>query len=543
MSDVLSSKEIVASVQCLTVRFRRNQSKQSIQRFRHNIGSAFAFTKNYLFTTHNLLQESDPEFEVDGVWISDPADPLTTLMCKVRVLGSVQELDVAVLECDQVDYAYYDLCRTPTYNPFVIHIAQRGQSLIPEIRRGTAYPRRGPYEGLCCLRPVERCTGAPVFDSRARVMGMLKSGVSFATSDGLMHALKQISMSLDHDKYAEVQRLCSLWEFNKAIVDEERKVGASLPKRLAEGQGGRATKKAKNSTLPGEEHEMSRVHDHGMKDVASPVNDLMLESVEVVHVWPTERPSISDHEPTALQNKHRLDENKPAYPPQSPLACRSPMVIRSEQSLENTVGYTYCNLNQSLLNSSLNNCRDSPGSENNKQYLTNREASVNSRLDNIYSSSSYARGERSLEGENWIWNPNFDFQPALRISPGLHLSNLPRAQRQLLECHNTDFLYNYYPNLGRTPSSWNPPSVHKQRLESGVGDLSRRYGPNPPQQPQQQFLEGGNGGLNRNFPRAPGFGLGLKEAKNQAWFRFMPPLRPLISAPYNGMNGPSLYQQ
>lgn len=266
LDDTPSANNMVASVQCLTVRFRSTQVEQSTQRFCHNIGSAFAFTKNYLFTTHKLLQELDPSFEIDSVWISDPADPLTKLGCKVTVLGSVEELDVAVLECDQIDLPDFDLCHTPSHNPLVIYVAYRGQSLTPEIRRGTAYPIRRPYEGLCCIRPIKRCTGAPVLDSQARVIGMLKNGVSFATSDGLMYALKQIGMSLHGDDHAEIQDLCSLWEFNKAVVEEEHAVAQLLRKRHAEIQGGRAIKKEKKSPPSGEGHEMKRAHDHGMKE-------------------------------------------------------------------------------------------------------------------------------------------------------------------------------------------------------------------------------------------------------------------------------------
>lgn len=352
---------MVASVQCLTVRFRSTQAKQPIQRFRHNIGSAFAFTKNYLFTTHNLLQELDPDFEVDGVWISHPADPLTKLVCKLRVVGSVQELDVAVLKCDEFELANYDLRHKPPQTPLVIYIAQRDQSLIPELRRGTAHSLRGPFEGLCCVRPIERCSGAPVLDSRGRVIGMLKCRVSFATSDGLIHALKQIGMSPDDDEHAEVESLCSLWKPNKAIVEHD--ATTLFRKRHAEEQGGRAIKMAKKLLL-GEEHEVGRAHEHGMNDGTNHVNDLsmltlyahtVLESAETAHAQTTEWPGFS---------QHRLDENKSAY---HLSAYRSPVVIKSERSLENTVGCTHCNVNQSLQNSSfyqpvpLHKCRDSPG--------------------------------------------------------------------------------------------------------------------------------------------------------------------------------------
>lgn len=143
------------------------------------------------------------------MWISDLADSFTKLGCKVRVLGCVEVLDVVVLEFDQIELLDYDLCQTPPYNLLVIYVAHRGQWLTPEIRRGTAYPLCRPYEGLCCIRQMKRCTGVPVLDSHARVVSMLKRGVSFATSDGLMHALKVICMSLDGDDYAEIQDLFS----------------------------------------------------------------------------------------------------------------------------------------------------------------------------------------------------------------------------------------------------------------------------------------------------------------------------------------------
>lgn len=266
LEDTPSANNMIASVLCLTVRFRSTQAGQSTKRVRHNIGSAFAFTRNHLFTTHQLLQELDPGFEIDSVWISDPADPLTKLGCKVTVLGSVEELDVAVLECNQIDMPDYELCHTPPHDPLVIYVAHRGESLTPEIRRGTAYPIRGPYEGFCCIRPIKRCTGAPVLDSQARVIGMLKSGASFATSDGLMHALKQIGMSLHGNDYAEIEELCSLWEFSKAVVEEEHAAAKLLRKRHAEIQGGRRIKKEKVSPPSGEGHDMKRAHEHGTEE-------------------------------------------------------------------------------------------------------------------------------------------------------------------------------------------------------------------------------------------------------------------------------------
>lgn len=485
---------MVASVQCLTVRFRSTQTKQSTQRFRHNIGSAFAFTKNYLFTTHNLLQELDPDFDIDSVWISHPADPLTKLVCKVRIVGSVQELDVAVLECDEFDFPDYDLRPMPPQNPLVIYIAQRSQSLKSELCRGTASPLRGPYEGLCCIRPMERCNGAPVLDSHGKVIGMLKSRVSFATSDGLMHALKQIGMSLDDDEYPEVESLCSLWELNKAIA--EHAVATLIRKRHAEEQGGRATKVAKNSTLSGEEHQMSRAHEQGTNDDTNHVNDssmlnpcaqTVLEFAEAAHAKTTERPHFPQPEPTALQEKHRLDENESVYHSQSaqtPSAYRAPVVIRSEQSLEKTVGYTHYSRNQPLPNLpfyqplSLHKCRDSPVCENNMQFL-NREAHVNSRLGDIYSSSCYNRGERSLDGENWASSRSFDSPPALMIPPGLPPSDAVRVQRQPSASENTSVYCNYYPNVMQTPSGWNPSSVYQQQQQMPLTFTQPMY-PNIP---------------------------------------------------------------
>lgn len=555
LDDTISTNNMVASVQCLTVRFRSIQAEQSTQRFRHNIGSAFAFTKKYLFTTHKLLQELDPGFEIDSVWISDPADPLTKLGCKVTVLGSVEELDVAVLECDQIDLPDYDLCHTPPHNPLVIYVAHRGQSLTPEIRRGTAYPLHRPYEGLCCIRPMKRCTGAPVLDSHARVIGMLKSGVSFATSDGLMHALKQIGMSLHGEDYANIEDLCSLWEFNKAVVEEEHAVAKLLRKRHAELQGGRAIKKAKKSPPAGEGHEMKRAHENGMNEHARPVNyssilnlcaQTVLESVEAVHAKTMGRSDFPQHEPTALLNRHQLDQKKPAYlsqsAPKNP-SFRSPVVIRSEQSLDNASGYTNNNLDQSLLNShfyepwSLNKCRDSQGFENSKQYFSNRGPPGNCRADDIYSSSRYTQGEQSLQGGNWIVHRTFD------SPPGLQSLNVPRVPRQFSASDNTDFLLKFYPNDVQTSPGWSPPSVREQRLESEVGDLPRRYQSNLPAKPQQQPLESRSPGFGRNFPQTPGLTWGLEEARNQARLGVLPPLQPLISASYSGRVIPALKQQ
>lgn len=96
----------------------------------------------------------------------------------------------------------------------------------------------------------------------------------------------------------------------------------------------------------------------------------VLELGETAHAKTTEWPSFPQYGPTAVQNKHRLDENKSAYHSQytqTLSAYRSPVVIKGEQSLENTVGYSHYNVNQPLQNSSfyqpvpLHKCQDSPG--------------------------------------------------------------------------------------------------------------------------------------------------------------------------------------
>lgn len=179
------------------------------------------------------------------------------------------------------------------------------------------------------------------------------------------------------------------------------------------------------------------------------------------------------HVPTATLNKQLLDQNKPAYLFQSAQqfpAYRSPVVIKIEQSLENTSEYRNYNLDQSLLNSPfyqpwlLHKCWDSQGFEKCRQYFTNREPHVNSRADDIHPASCYTQNKQGLEIENWISNRTFD-------SPqGLHSLNVPGVQRQFSPSDNTDFFSTSIRTMCRQPpvETQRLSMISNWRLKSGI---------------------------------------------------------------------------
>jgi len=51
-----------------------------------NAGTAFAFSYKYLFIAFHLVHELNPEFEVEGIYISEPLNPMKFL-CELEVVG------------------------------------------------------------------------------------------------------------------------------------------------------------------------------------------------------------------------------------------------------------------------------------------------------------------------------------------------------------------------------------------------------------------------------------------------------------------------
>jgi hypothetical protein len=161
-----------------------------------DVGTAFAFSYKYLFTAFHVLHEPDPEFEVEGIYISEPLNPMKFLY-ELEVVGMARELDVAVLRCRKVHFFRLRLRCTALQAFSSVYTTQRIESVVARVHRGHAYQGDTLWEGRCDAPSTDGRSGGPVLDSRGLVVGMLKGrkgdidGV-FIISEGLMHALSII---------------------------------------------------------------------------------------------------------------------------------------------------------------------------------------------------------------------------------------------------------------------------------------------------------------------------------------------------------------
>lgn len=192
-SENLSMGKKIAAVQCLTVRSRQRHSGTLTLQFRHNVGTAFAFSRESLFTSNHLIKESDPEFEVDGVYISNPLNPMR-LLYKVDIVGTAPDLDVAVLRCRQAHFSPLPLLCTSLQGFPSLYTVQRVQCLAVTIHQGHGRQRNAQWEGRCDAPSTNGCAGGPVLDSAGKVVGLLRGRTAevegvFTTSEGLMAAL------------------------------------------------------------------------------------------------------------------------------------------------------------------------------------------------------------------------------------------------------------------------------------------------------------------------------------------------------------------
>jgi hypothetical protein len=161
-----------------------------------DVGTAFAFSHKFLFTAFHVVEEPDPEFEVDGIYISEPLNPLKFIH-EVKVVGMSKELDVAVLECLPVHFFRLPLRCTALQSFSSVYTVQRTESATTTVHCGRAYPGNKLWEGRCDAPSKQGCSGGPVLDRHGQVVGMFKGrdgeidGV-FIISEGLLHALQII---------------------------------------------------------------------------------------------------------------------------------------------------------------------------------------------------------------------------------------------------------------------------------------------------------------------------------------------------------------
>jgi hypothetical protein len=104
-----------------------------------DVGTAFAFSHKFLFTAFHVVEEHDPEFEVDGIYISEPLNPLKFIH-EVKVVGMSKELDVAVLECLPVHFFRLPLRCTALQSFSSVYTVQRTESATTTVHCGRAYP-------------------------------------------------------------------------------------------------------------------------------------------------------------------------------------------------------------------------------------------------------------------------------------------------------------------------------------------------------------------------------------------------------------------
>ena len=68
-----------------------------------DVGTAFAFSHKYLFTSYHIMQELTSKYEVVGVFVSDSLDPTKNLH-ELEAIGHIESLDVAFLKSRDVHF-------------------------------------------------------------------------------------------------------------------------------------------------------------------------------------------------------------------------------------------------------------------------------------------------------------------------------------------------------------------------------------------------------------------------------------------------------
>jgi hypothetical protein len=109
----------------------------------------------YLFTALHVINEPDPEFELEGIYISEPlnyiSEPLNPmkLLYKLEVVGAVPELDVAVPRCRKVHFFRLPLRFTALPAFASVYTTQCIGAAVVTVHRGSAYKGNMAYEGRC----------------------------------------------------------------------------------------------------------------------------------------------------------------------------------------------------------------------------------------------------------------------------------------------------------------------------------------------------------------------------------------------------------
>lgn len=115
------------------------------------------------FTSFQVIEEPDPEFEVDCIYISETLNP-PKFFYELKVVGTAKDLDVAVLECRSVHFFRLPLRFTALQSFSSVYTVQRIESVMATVHSGRAYPGNKPLEGRCDAPSKPRCSGGPVLD-------------------------------------------------------------------------------------------------------------------------------------------------------------------------------------------------------------------------------------------------------------------------------------------------------------------------------------------------------------------------------------------
>lgn len=212
------TKKTIAAIQCISVHSRRRKpSRESpntmmckyFVHFRNNctvlisigldVGNAFAFAHNYLFTTFHTINQEDQEFKVEGIYISDRLDP-TKALYKLEVVGVSKELDIAVLRCRRVHLFRLGLRATSLQTFRTVYTVNCVESQIVTLHSGRVYPGRTIFMGRCDAPSAQGWSGGPLLDTSGQVIGMLKGTLGdvdrvFINTEGLLYALGRIKSS------------------------------------------------------------------------------------------------------------------------------------------------------------------------------------------------------------------------------------------------------------------------------------------------------------------------------------------------------------
>jgi S1-C subfamily serine protease len=169
-------------------------------------GTGFVFHKNYLLTNRHVVEDKTYGLP-DEIRVVDPADPMHERELKAKVVALSDELDLAILQCEQLEAPSLQLATEPPRRATDVLVVgfPMGDRFGRNVKstRGIISALPDPSNGNFLIYDATTNpgnSGGPVCDSRGSVVAVHSIGINFAgkLAGGIstMHVLPFIKQNL-----------------------------------------------------------------------------------------------------------------------------------------------------------------------------------------------------------------------------------------------------------------------------------------------------------------------------------------------------------